>query len=267
MLEFLLPEGRIVKGHPMIERGVTDDNNQPVLDKITGAQVTERYFAFAIPKAGEADWKVTEWGAKIVQAASDPVNGYSAAEQSSPIFSWKIVDGDSAVPNRNGKAPKDQEGFPGHWVIHLTSRLFFNSYTSDDGFNVPLSDSGTIKNGDYGKVYISTKGNGPKAKTPGVFINPRMFGLTRKGEQIVSDNLPSAASVFGGAAPAPSAPATPPPAAPAASNVPPAPPAPPAAPAPAEEEKYNVNGAVYTRSQLLAMDGWTEAHLTNLPRA
>ena len=264
MLELLLPEGRIVKGHPLFDRPVTDDNNRPVLDS-NNQQKTDRYIAIAIPKNGSTDWKQTEWGAQVVQAASDPVEGYSAAEQSSPVFSWKIVDGDSAVPNRKGNAPKDQEGFLGHWVIHLTTALPYTVYANGN-YAVPVTDKNEIKTGDFARIYVSVKGNKP-AKTPGVYINPRMAEITRAGQQIVSDNLPSAASVFGGAAPAPSAPATPPPAAPAAPNVPPAPPAPPAAPAPAEEEKYNVNGAVYTRSQLLAMPGWTEAHLANQPRA
>lgn len=261
MLEFLLPEGRIVKGHPMIDRPVTDDKNIPVLDA-SGVQKTDRYIAIAIPKNGSTDWKQTEWGAQVVQAASDPVEGYSAAEQSSPVFSWKIVDGDSAVPNRKGNAPKDQEGFAGHWVIHLTTALPYAVYANGN-YALPVTDKNEVKTGDFARIYVSVKGNKP-AKTPGVYINPRMAEITRAGQQIVSDNLPSAASVFGGAAPAPSAPVTPPPAAPAAPSVPPAPPAP---PAPAAEEKYSVNGAVYTRSQLLAMEGWTEAHLVNLPKA
>ena len=268
MADFLLPEGRIVKGHPMIERGKTDQNNQPVLDKTTGVQVKERYFAFAVPKQGETDWRQTSWGAQIVAAASDPVHGYTSAEQQTPRFSWKIDDGDSAVPNLKGNAPKDQEGYPGHWVIHFTSAIFFNSYSSDDNFTVPLSDSGFIKTGDYGKVYMSSRGNKP-SQTPGVYLNPRMFGLTRKGEQIVSDNLPSAASVFGDgqstASPLAGA-TTPPPAAPAPNTPPPAPAAPATPPPVPVEEKYDVQGTVYTRSQLLAMPGWTEAHLTNLPK-
>jgi len=77
---------------------------------------------------------------------------------------------------------------------------------------------------------------------------------------------PSAAAVFGGgAAPAPVS--TPAPAAPAPATPPPATDLlvtpPPVAPV---EEKYNVNGAVYTKEQLLAMPGWTAEHLTNLPR-
>lgn len=254
MLEFLLPEGRIVKGHPMIARPVTDDNNKPVLDA-SGVQKTDLYFAFAIPKNGSTDWKQTDWGAQIVQAASDPVEGYSAAEQSSPVFSWKIVDGDSAVPNRKGNAPKDQEGFPGNWVIHLTTSLPYAVYANGN-YAVPLTDKNEVKTGDYGRPYINVKGNKP-AKTPGVYINPRMMEITRAGQQIISDNLPSAASVFGGAAPAPSASVTPPPAAPAVTP-------PPAVPV---EEKYNVNGVIYTRAQLLAMPGWAEEHLTHYPRA
>ena len=43
------------------------------------------------------------------------------------------------------------------------------------------------------------------------------------------------------------------------------PPAPPPAPVPAPiEEKYEHAGQVYTKSQLLAFPGWTEAHLAGL---
>lgn len=255
MLEFLLPEGRIVKGHPMLDRAKTDDKDVPVLDKF-GVQVQERYIAIAIPKTG-VDWKQTDWGQKIVQCASDPVEGYSLAEQSSPIFSWKIVDGDSAVPNRKGNAPKDSEGFPGHWVIHMTTNIPYAVYANRE-WAIPVTDSNEVKTGDYARIYVAVKGNKP-AKTPGVYVNPRMCEITRAGQQIITDNLPSAASVFGGgAAPATTTTTQQPPAPPVA---PPAPPAPPVA-----EEKYDVNGTVYTRSQLLAMAGWTEAHLVNLPK-
>jgi hypothetical protein len=261
MLELLLPEGRIVKGHPLFDRPVTDDNNRPVLDS-NNQQKTDRYIAIAIPKNGSTDWKQTEWGAQVVQAASDPVEGYTAAEQSSPVFSWKIVDGDSEVPNRKGNAPKDQEGFPGHWVIHLTTALPYAVYANGN-YAVPVTDKNEIKTGDFARIYVSVKGNKP-AKTPGVYINPRMAEITRAGQQIVSDNLPSAASVFGGSAPA--APATPPPAAPAPNTPPPAPAAPATPPPVPVEEKYDVNGTVFTRSQLLAMPGWNESHLIHLPK-
>ena len=263
MLDFLLPEGRIVKGHPLFDRPVTDDNNRPVLDS-NNQQKTDRYIAIAIPKNGSTDWKQTEWGAQVVQAASDPVEGYTAAEQSSPVFSWKIVDGDSEVPNRKGNAPKDQEGFPGHWVIHLTTALPYAVYANGD-YAVPVTDKNEIKTGDFARIYVSVKGNKP-AKTPGVYINPRMAEITRAGQQIVSDNLPSAASVFGDgqSTSSPLAGAITPPPAP---NTPPPAPAAPATPPPVPvEEKYDVQGTVYTRSQLLAMPGWTEAHLTNLPK-
>ena len=118
--------------------------------------------------------------------------------------------------------------------------------------------------GDYVRVNIVAKGNKP-SKTPGVYLNPNLLELNRVGEAIVREGSgPDAASVFGGDM-APSAPA--PVAAPTAPVPPPAtdllvtPPAPPA------EEKYNVNGAVYTKSQLLGFPGFTEEVIAGLPRA
>ena len=272
MSEFLLPEGRIVKGHPLFDRPKTDDHNKPVLDS-SNNQVLERYIALAIPKNGSTDWKQTDWGVKIVQAASDPVSGYSANEQLSPVFSWKIVDGDSPIPNRKGNVPKDQEGHQGHWVMHLNTRVPYAVYANGN-YAVPITDKNEVKTGDYARVYINVKGNKPSL-TPGVFLNPRMLEITRAGQQIITDNLPSAASVFGGGAPAapntappsvPAAPNTAPPSVPAAPVAPAAPTPPPVAPAPAPEEKYEVEGSVYTKSQLLAMPGWTEAIIATQKR-
>lgn len=278
MSEVLFPVGRLVSGHPMEPQAVTDNNDKPV-SGTDGVPTTQRYIGVAFPKGTETHWNQTEWGAKIYAAAQDPVNGYPNGEIGQPAFSWKVVDGDSAVPNKKGNKPCDQEGYKGHWVVHMSTRIVYNCYHV--GRYEPMQaiqNKAEIKKGDYCRVMCQVKGNKP-SQSPGVYINPQMFELSRAGIEIVStSNTPAASSVFGVSAPVipvgahvdtSVVPATPTPTAPPVAQTPP----PPATdllvapPAPPVEEKYNVNGVVYTKAQLLAMPGWSEAHLTNLPRA
>ncbi len=259
---FVTPVARLIHGHPLKQNVRTDEvTKQPALDKV-GQPVKEVYIGIAIPKGPEADWKETEWGKQIVAAALDAENGYDLATTKRPDFSFKVVDGDSDIPNKAGHAPNQDEHKRGNWVVHLNTRIPYNCYHV--GKYSPLDaiqDANAIKLGDYVRVNIVAKGNKP-SKTPGVYLNPNLLELNRPGELIVREGSgPDAASVFGGAStpvstPAPVAPAgvTPPPATDLLVTPPPV------------EEKYNVNGAVYTRTQLLAMPGWTESHLANLPR-
>ncbi|MGL5729175.1 MAG: hypothetical protein ACRCYD_15145 [Plesiomonas sp.] len=274
-IEVLFPVGRLVSGHPMEARPVTDKDDRPVMDA-SGSPVTDRYIGVAIPKAGEQHWNQTEWGAKVWQAAQDPVNGYPNGEFNSPTFSWKIVDGDSQVPNKKGNKPCDQEGYAGHWVVHMSTRLAYGCFHVGryDALQA-IQNKGEIKRGDYCRVFCSVKGNKP-SQSPGVYVNPQLFELTRAGIEIVSvGSGPAAADVFGAtAAVMPSnaqvdtavVPTTPP-AAPAPVTPPaaPAPVTPPAAPAydlvtpPVLEEKYTYSGMTKTLTEWCAMPGWSEA--------
>lgn len=276
MQEILFPVGRLVSGHPMEPRQITDKDDKPVFDT-QGQAVTERYVGVAIPKGSEQHWKDTEWGAKVYAAAQDAVNGWPNGEFNSPSFSWKIIDGDSQVPNKKGNKPCDQTGYPGHWVVHMTTRIAYNCFHA--GRYEPMQAiqrKEEIKRGDYCRVYCQVKGNKP-SQSPGVYINPQMFELTRAGVEIVSQGSgPAASSVFGGAAPvipagaqldpnaaapAPTAPvaqpapapATPAPVVPAHDLVTP----PPVAPAPVEE-RYSYSGQTLTLAEWCKMPGWTE---------
>lgn len=277
MQEILFPVGRLVAGHPMHANESKDDNQQPKKDK-NGNQIYNYYVGVAIPKGSEQHWNQTEWGARIVQAATDPVEGYNSGETRHPSFSWKITDGDSDIPNKNQKIPREQEGWAGHWVVHFSTQIPYGCYHV--GRYEPqqvIQRKEEIKRGDYCRVYATVKGNKP-SKTPGVYMNPTMFELSRAGIAIESASSgPAASSVFGAsapvlpvgaqvdtsvAAPAPTAPVAQPAPAPAA----PAPvvPAhdlvtpPPVAPAPVEE-RYSYGGQTHTKAQWLAMPGWTEA--------
>lgn len=264
---FVTPVARLIHGHPLKQNTRTNEvTKQPLIGK-DGQPVKEVYIGIAIPKGGESTWKDTEWGKQIVMAALDAENGYMQAQVDRDDFSFKVVDGDSPIPNQNGHAPNSDPYKRGHWVLNLATRIPYPSYHV--GKYSPLDaiqDVNAIKLGDYVRVSVVAKGNKP-AKSPGVYLNPNMLELSRPGEAIIREgNGPDAASVFGGGAPVPVS--TP---APVASTGVTPPPAtdllvtpPPVAPV---EEKYNVNGTVYTRSQLLGFPGWTEANLVGLPRA
>ena len=257
MIEVLFPEGRLVSGHPMNGFNPTDSRTkQPKIRKDGVTKVTQWNIGVAFPKNGQ-DWKTTPWGQQIVQAAKDPVEGYTNGETESPHFSWKIIDGDSMIPNKKGNKPAEQEGYPGHWVVFMSTELQAPRCYHAGKYDPmqQIQNMSEIDKGDYIRVFCSVKGNKP-SETAGVYINPNMVSLERKGQKIESGyDGPSAADVFGGA-PAQVAP-TPAPAAPAPATPPPAtdllvtPP-------PVVEEKYNYNGTVYTKAQLLSMPGWSE---------
>lgn len=254
---FVTPVARLIHGHPLKQQVRTDKVTKlPQIGK-DGQQVKEVYIGIAIPKTGETSWKDTDWGKNIVMAALDAEHGYDEAMTRRNDFSWKVVDGDSDIPNKEGNVPNSDPYKRGHWVLHLNTRIPYNCYHV--GKYSPLDaiqDANAIKLGDYVRVNIVAKGNKP-AQSPGVYLNPNLLELSRPGEAIVREGSgPDAASVFGGGAPAQAAP-TPTPAAPAPATPPPAtdllvtPP-------PVVEEKYSYNGAVYTKAQLLGMPGWSE---------
>jgi hypothetical protein len=274
----------------MNAKPVTDENNVAKLQKDGVTPRMQTFLAFAIPKAGEQSWAATPWGQQIngVGATAWP-NGESQA----PTFAWKITDGDSQVPNRNGKKPCDTEGFPGHWIIKASTELSgprcfnFGKYQPHE----QIKTAGAIKCGDYARLVINVKGNDATGtQVPGIYINPDLFELYRAGVEIVSEAgadptttlgasastavLPAGAVIdpaaAAGAAAANSAtpaegfaagPPTPDAAAPPA----PLPPAP-SAPAAPVVKRITPNGAQYTEEQLRAAK-WTEPQIQALPLA
>ena len=196
----VLIEGRLVNGHPMTRRQVKK--------KLPGAQVetvvmeadgvtpvTELYFAVAVPKTGETDWKLTPWGQQINSKA---MAEWPGGEHAALTFSWKIIDGDSIIPNKKGKKPCDREGWSGHWIVNCSTRL--NVRCHHAGKLDPtqqIAVEAEIKTGDYCRALLGVKGNGP-SESPGVYVNPILFELSRAGVAIINDSGPSAADAFGG---------------------------------------------------------------------
>ncbi len=270
-IEILTPEGRIVGGHPMVSSIVKDTRTgQPKMQADNITPRTETYIGLAIPKAGEQSWQQTPWGQLIVQAATQ---GFPNGEYQGPNFAWKVADGDSQVPNQKGKRPCEREGYPGHWIINCSTGLPVKCYNVGKYDAIDqIQDQNTIKPGDYGRLLINCRSN-ESAQSPGVYMNPSLFELTRAGVLIVLDTGPSAAEVFGGAQATGNAnPSQTPaqvnqPAGPAGPTAPaqdyPQVPAGPAAPV---EVKYQTpDGKWWPKADLLKA-GYTEQMLATLPQ-
>ena len=104
---FTTPVGRIVGGSVSKAREIRDNQNKPVMDK-DGKPRSEYSFGIAIPKtAGVTHWSQEAWGAPIFALAQQ---SWPNGEFQRPDFSWKITDGDSTIPNREGRKPADREG-------------------------------------------------------------------------------------------------------------------------------------------------------------
>lgn len=282
---FTTPVGRIVWGNLYTARPKTDNvTKQPKMGK-DGQPLNEWAFGLAIPKGPEAHWNQTAWGAKIWAAGQ---GSFPAGQYQQPTFAWKVTDGDSQIPNKNQKRPCDAEGYPGHWVLSLSTMASPpNIYRLNAQGKPELwAQEGAINPGDYVEVFVEFKGNAP-AQSPGVYANPSMVCFRGHGARIYSGPDVSVAAFGGGALPA-GASATPvggaplaPPAAPVPAPVggaplapapvavtphpgiltPPVPgvAVPPAAPvAPVRQMTASAGGATY--EQMIAA-GWTDALL------
>lgn len=260
-VDILTEEGRIVGGHPLFRRAVVDNKTkQPVFNN-DGTPATDVYIALAIPKTQGVDWKQTPWGKLIVAAATA---GWVNSEIGSPSFAWKVTNGDSTVPNTKGKKPCDREGYPGNWVLQCSTRLNVSAFhVGNYDPMAAIQDTNEIKPGDYGRLSIQAKANIP-SESPGVYLNPRMFELTRAGAHIDLSDGPSAADVFGGGGaiqqPTQAGPTPPDTNVAAATDFlnggGPKPP----------EVKYIVEGKQYTEAQLAGWN-WTPQQIAACPKA
>lgn len=267
MADILFPVGRMVGGSMYKPNNKTDSFGKPVLDP-QGEPVQSYSFGVAIPKT-QASWRNETWGAQIYTVGQVAYPGIC----DTPSFAWKIVDGDSQVPNKKGKKPCDQEGYAGNWVLWF-SQSWAPKLVNQNG-SQELTEPNAVIAGYFIQVYGNVKGNAP-SPTPGVYLNPLAVALSGYGAPITTSidttsvgfgNAPAPAGMSAtpvgmmqpppAAAPAPSAvpgPVTPnaaflqPPAVPAAP-----PPAPPTAPGRTMTAK--AAGATY---ESFIAQGWTD---------
>ena len=180
-IPLLTPVGRLVMGS-LYEGKATDALGNPLTYKTGANQGQPRmdyYFAMAIKKGVETDWRTTEWGKLINQAA---LTGFPNGQTRSASFAWKVKDGDSDVINAAGRAPRDCEGFPGHWVLSFNSG-FAPNIVNHDGSEALLQKN-FVNLGDYIQVFGNVSDNG-SAQQPGVFLNHQAVAFAGYGERIV----------------------------------------------------------------------------------
>ena len=176
----LTPVGRLVQGS-LYEGQTTDAEGNPLVYK-TGANAgqprVDFYFAIAVEKGLEKHWAETEWGKKIWNIGHV---GFPKGQANSPSFAWKIIDGDSALPNRKGHKPCDREGYPKHWVLNFTSGFSPSVYDGNGNQQILVPDH--VKLGDYIQVFGHVTDNGSEQQ-PGVFLNHSMVAFAGFGKRI-----------------------------------------------------------------------------------
>ena len=223
-VKFTTPVGRIVMGS-LYKPNTTDAEGKPLVVKSgpnAGQPRTNYFFALAIPKGQERAWHETAWGQLIVGV------GYAAFPQAaqSPSFAWKIEDGDSAIPNKNGRKPCENEGWKGNWILKFSGGFAPKVYRQDGGAFVQVMEPDFVKPGYFAQVAATVDGNGSTSQ-PGVYLNHQMVCFSAYGPEIFFGVRPEEAGF--GAAPLPAGASMTPPATvipmPAAASVPSAMPA------------------------------------------
>lgn len=282
--QVLLPTGRQVMGD-LYKASDKDADGKPRIVKSgpNAGNPTQQYFiAVAIKKtvAPGAHWAGEPWAGEIWRVG----NAAFPKIAEGPLFSWKVVDGDSAVPNKKGIAPNTREGYPGHWVISIAGS-YAPKVVNEDG-SAYLLDSGAVKCGDYVQALISVDGN-QSTQNPGVYINFELVSFQGHGDRITNGPDPSEVGFGKGPKPAGVLAAPPgmkaPPAAPGASAPPPPPipgsaatpapsiplapspgflaPLPPPPGPPAVKMMKAPDGSAHKHADLVGA-GWTDALLT-----
>lgn len=190
-IEFKSPVGRLVGGS-LYQGSTTDmEGNKTVFKsgKNAGQEKTNYWFYFAIPKGPEKHWKETAWGKKVWDFAKYSTPSLFLDKQGNEItphsFSWKVIDGDSTLPNTKGNKPCDREGYAGHWVINFTN-AFLTSFV--DRKNKRLDERMVVNCGDYIQVFASLSTNGSTNK-PGLRFQQRVICFAGYGERIVFNNV------------------------------------------------------------------------------
>lgn len=223
------PPGRLVQGDVSLLNDKDMKGNKRMSKQDPTKEAPQCYFAVAISKVPGQHWASSEWGAKIWQV------GHAGNPQAGQIghFAWKIIDGDSTDFNQ-GTPPKrwnEHEGFPGCWVLKVSSGFLPDLYTLLDpkkpGQPSPLLKPGSNPNqpgmideiylGAFVQVNLTCAPNGDISK-PGVYLNGNMVCLAGHGGRI--STRPDVSTAGFGGAPLPAGASTTPLAAPSPAYAP-----------------------------------------------
>jgi len=229
--------GRLVMGSP--DRFSTKNSVGETLVYKSGARKGEprkSYFVgIALPKSEPSTAELIN-SIKAHAASQDPQGVLN------PDFAYKITDGDSTVLNQKNKRPCDKEGFPGHMILNFSSDRAPACYNSENK-SIPADE---IKTGYYVMLHGSVSAT-PRLVNPGVFLNVDMIQLVAFGEVISPRAV--ASDVFGTQVKLPEGAKVIPPVAAAV-------------PHPVAENKYEVNGKIYTEAELLGF-GWNSQQIAS----
>lgn len=194
MAQITFPIGRLIGGsvstlHPRMEA----DGKTPKIGR-DQKPVMAINFGVAFPKTQQA-WQNEPWGAQVFDI------GKVAHPQMhvSPAYSWKVVDGDSVIPNKSGKTPVSQTGYAGNWVIWFSQGWAPKLCNADGSLEMPAE---RFVAGYYVQVLGEVTGNGAQPpNTPGVYMNPVAVALAGEGD-VIQVSVDTTQAGFGGALPA-----------------------------------------------------------------
>jgi len=198
-VDIKFPVGRVVWGS-LYEAKDKDSEGRPRLIQNgpnAGQPKISYDFGVAIPKGSEQHWAQTPWGQTIWNTGH---LAFPQGQGNAPTFAWKVTDGDSRVPNKKGRTPADQTGYPGHWVLSFSSTFPPRIANAISGAGVWDDTVNLILPGYYVEVYGSVAGNS-STQSPGIYLNHSVVGLRGFGERIVTG--PDLSQIGFGATPLP----------------------------------------------------------------
>ena len=198
---FTTPVGRIVWGSVYTPQ-TTDKDGNPLIVKSgpnKGKPTKKWAFGLAIAKTpGCAHFTQESWGQHFLAVAQ---RGFPNGAFQRPDFAWKVTDGDSAMPNKKGRAPNSTPHNVGHWIISISTSMqaprLFRQDQSQQWVQI-VGEDDFVKCGHYVQVNLELTDNAP-AESAGIYVNPRMIAWVAYGEEIVSGPDVSEAG-FGGVA-------------------------------------------------------------------
>lgn len=164
----LFPVGRLLMGSFTVPQDKDIDGNPMTVKKgpNKGQPSVRWFFAYGIPKTpGVGHWGSEPGWGQIIWTIGHSC--FPAGQAQRPDFAWKIVDGDSAIPNKKGTKPCDREGYKGMWVISFSSQFAPKCYNSDG--SAPM-DPAAFKLGMWVQVNGTVDGN-EQDQQPGVYMN------------------------------------------------------------------------------------------------
>jgi hypothetical protein len=191
--------GRFVGGS-LYQGSTKDDKGQTKVYKTgpnAGQPRTDYSVGIALRKtqghwANEPGWGQTLWA----EAHACWPNGQTQQN----TFAWKVVDGDSAVPNKKMKKPCEQEGYPGHWVLWFTGTTPPAVATAiGQGIAPTWQPQPNFCNpGDFIEI-TGTIASNESDQSPGMYLNYGAVCMRAYGERIQTQGVDLATAGFGAA--------------------------------------------------------------------